>query len=353
MEEAGEDPAKFSLILAKASSNLVREIWSISLIVSCVFSMDSIRSLRWVSRKPWRSAVSLYSSRAIMLTGPICSMRWRRVRQVSSSAARASSSRCAMVCIGAQRGGLDVDFSEAAGLKMFQIRAQLGHFAWSARRGLRAIGRARRGRFSIVSQWRPAAGAAPAPGRRGSAPGRGLRRGRRPVPARAGPARRSRGCAVRAPPRRRSAAAQWTDAALEIGMQAVNALEGGLRAAAALFQAGQLGGDLRGFLLQAFALLAQKGQLGLHLVEAGLGVACSASRRRVSSRFCSMTAAWLRARPCCGRPGRPTPAGAARRAGPRLPSASMPRPDRRCRARRCGALRCALPAARPSLQWRG
>ncbi len=64
--------------------------------VSCVFSIDSIRSLRCVSRNPCRSAVSLYSSRAIMLTGPICSMRCFRARQVSSSAASSSPPRRAI-----------------------------------------------------------------------------------------------------------------------------------------------------------------------------------------------------------------------------------------------------------------
>ena len=38
---------------------------------------------------------------------------------------------------------------------------------------------------------------------------------------------------------------QLHDAAVEIGVHAVDALEGGFRAAAALFEAGQLGGDLR------------------------------------------------------------------------------------------------------------
>ena len=43
----------------------------------CVFSMESSRSLRCVSRNSWRSAVSLYSSSAIMLTGPMASRRVR------------------------------------------------------------------------------------------------------------------------------------------------------------------------------------------------------------------------------------------------------------------------------------
>ena len=42
---------KFSLILSNASSNFCREKVSISLIVACVFSIESSRSLRWVSRK--------------------------------------------------------------------------------------------------------------------------------------------------------------------------------------------------------------------------------------------------------------------------------------------------------------
>ena len=88
---------------AKASSNRVREMLSISLMVSCVFSIDSIRSSRCVSRKPWRSAVSLYSSRAIMFTGPICSMRWRSARQVSSSAASSLAGQARDLLVGAQQ----------------------------------------------------------------------------------------------------------------------------------------------------------------------------------------------------------------------------------------------------------
>jgi len=41
---------KFSLILLKASSNFCREKVSISLMVACVFSIESSRSFLWVSR---------------------------------------------------------------------------------------------------------------------------------------------------------------------------------------------------------------------------------------------------------------------------------------------------------------
>ena len=58
-------------MMLNASSNFCREMVSISLIVFCVFSIDSSRSLRCVSRNSWRCAVSLYSSSAIMFTGPM------------------------------------------------------------------------------------------------------------------------------------------------------------------------------------------------------------------------------------------------------------------------------------------
>ena len=64
---------KFSLILVKASWNFWRETSSISRMVAVVFSIDEMRSLRWASRKVWRSAVSRYSSSAIMFTGPMAS----------------------------------------------------------------------------------------------------------------------------------------------------------------------------------------------------------------------------------------------------------------------------------------
>jgi hypothetical protein len=52
-------------------------------------------------------------------------------------------------------------------------------------------------------------------------------------------------------------------------METVDALEGSFSAAPALFKAGQLRGNLRGFLLQAFALLAQQ----------VASLACNSSRR--------------------------------------------------------------------------
>ena len=64
-------------------------------------------------------------------------------------------------------------------------------------------------------------------------------------------------------------------AAFEVGMKTIDALEGSFRAATPLFESGQFRGDVRGFLLQAFALLTQVGKLGLQLVEAGLGLWCA------------------------------------------------------------------------------
>src|SRR5215472_7357740 len=83
---------KFSLMRSKASWNFCRENSSISLMVAWVFSMDSRRSLRWVSRNSWRCAVSLYSSSAIMLTGPILSSLVRISRYAVSSAISCSPS---------------------------------------------------------------------------------------------------------------------------------------------------------------------------------------------------------------------------------------------------------------------
>ena len=73
------------------------------------------------------------------------------------------------------------------------------------------------------------------------------------------------------------------DAALQIGMETIDALECGLRPAAALFKAGELGGELGCFLLKVFAfpahfnqrrLLRLKGRLclvvlGLHVLGFG------------------------------------------------------------------------------------
>src|ERR1017187_1503188 len=55
-------------------------------------------------------------------------------------------------------------------------------------------------------------------------------------------------------------------------METINALEGSFGSAAPLFKAGQFRSDLRGFLLEAFALLTHQGKLGLQFVEAGLGL---------------------------------------------------------------------------------
>ena len=63
-----------------------------------------------------------------------------------------------------------------------------------------------------------------------------------------------------------------TNAALQVGMETINALEGSFGSAAPLFKAGQFRSDLRGFLLEAFSLLTHQGKLGLQLVEAGLGL---------------------------------------------------------------------------------
>src|SRR5215469_4753972 len=81
---------KFWLIWLNASSNFCREKVSISLMVATVFSIDWRRSFRWVSRNACRSAVSLYSSSAIMLTGPIESWRARISWQACCSVARSS-----------------------------------------------------------------------------------------------------------------------------------------------------------------------------------------------------------------------------------------------------------------------
>ncbi len=164
--------------------------------VSWVFSIDSIRSLRCVSRKPWRSAVSLYSSRAIMFTGPICSMRWRSARQVSSSAASSSPARRSICRSARSAAASSVHLGQAAGLQVLQIGAQLGYFAGAAgavlaqlvQRGAPALELRLQGCQLLAQGLRLR--------RQGSAPGPAPRRATRPVPARAGPVRRSRGCAA-------------------------------------------------------------------------------------------------------------------------------------------------------------
>ena len=83
---------KLSLITLNASSNLIRETSSISLIEACVFSIESNKSFRWPSINVWRSAVSVYSSSAIMFTGPIASSRCFSARDSSSSDTSASPS---------------------------------------------------------------------------------------------------------------------------------------------------------------------------------------------------------------------------------------------------------------------
>ena len=234
--------------------------------------MDSIRSLRCVSRKPWRSAVSLYSSSAIMFTGPICSMRWRSARQVSSSAASSSSSSRAICRVGAQHLSFDVDFGEAAGFQVLKIGVQLGH--------VRSIGCARSSRSLIQRgaaglQLRlhalPVAAAAPVPARQLSAPASGASAARPSVPlCRSTSVAFSRDALLplcrRRPVRCCSMARH---AALQVGMQPVDALEGGFCAAPALFQTGQLRGHLRRFLLQALAFLRRASQLRLQLIKAG------------------------------------------------------------------------------------
>ncbi len=57
----------------------------------------------------------------------------------------------------------------------------------------------------------------------------------------------------------------WHDAAAEIGIHAVDAREGGFRAALALFEAGELGDDLRGGLLCGLARLAMAASAAFEL----------------------------------------------------------------------------------------
>ena len=164
---------------------------------------------------------------------------------------------------------------------------------------------------------------------------------------------RSRRCAARVPP---SAAVRCCSmrlhAALQVGMEPVDALEGSFRAAPALFQAGQLRGYLRGFLLQAFALLraARPAAPATHRGPPRPARARppAAPSLRASARS---TGAWPRTRPCCARPATSTPAAAARCAAssPSICFSAAPRLAVSVSA--CAALRCALPAARSVLRW--
>src|SRR3990170_584551 len=67
--------AKWELTTAKASSNFWRETWSSSAMACCVSVMDWSRSWRSRPRNTNRWSHSLYSSSAIMFTGPMDSMR--------------------------------------------------------------------------------------------------------------------------------------------------------------------------------------------------------------------------------------------------------------------------------------
>ena len=78
--------------MAKASSNFWREIWSSSPMVCCVSAMDCSRSARSRSRKVKRCSHSLYSSSAIMFTGPMASTRDFISWYCVSEAAKASPS---------------------------------------------------------------------------------------------------------------------------------------------------------------------------------------------------------------------------------------------------------------------
>jgi hypothetical protein len=111
-------------------------------------------------------------------------------------------------------------------------------------------------------------------------------------------------------------------AALQVGMKPVDALERSFRAAPALFKAGQFGGYLRRFLLQAFAFLPRRAQLRLQRIEGSLGLLVLRFQARRFFALLVDRCAWLRARPCSARLATSTPANGAPRAAPPIPSAS-------------------------------
>ena len=237
---------------------------------------------------------------------------------------------------------------------MLQVGAQLGHFARAAGALLAQLIQRGASALQLRLHAPPVAGAEPAPGRPASAPAPALRRARLSAPARAGPAPRSLERAARArPSAARPLLVDGLHTALQVGMEPVNALEGSLRAAPPLFQAGQLRGHLRRLLLQALALLPQQGQLRLQLIESRLGRRGArppgAASPRASGR-CWLFLALARVLVARGL-RRPLLQAAARRAASRPPSASAPRPGWRCRARPAAAPRCAPPVARPVPRW--
>ena len=249
-----------------------------------------------------------------MFTGPICSMRWRRARQVSSSAASSSPSRRAISSSARSTCASTLTSARQLASRCSRSERSLATSLERLARSSRNWSSAARPVLSCVSIaancWRSACAWAASVCASASASAR--------IAAssfcRLASSALSRMRCSRSASAPRALLLDGEHTALQVGMEPVDALEGSLGAAPALFQAGQLGGHLRRFLLQAFALLrAAVASCACSSSSAASACACSASRRvRLLALLRRSTSAWPRARPCCAPPAASTPAAAAR-----------------------------------------
>ena len=251
--------------------------------------MDSMRSLRWVSRKLWRSAVSLYSSSAIMFTGPICSMRCLQgaaglflgeqlLRRAGGRSQRRRAAPAASTLTSARQLASRCSRSECS------LASSLERLARSSRNWSSASAAGLELRFHLRQLL----------AQRLRLRGDGLREGQR-LGARGSqlllPCGQfgALGDALLALRRRRSPLLlDGQHAPLQVGMEPVDALEGSFSAAAPLFKAGELGRDLRRFLLQASRFWRSRVSCACSSSRPASACACSASRRDASSRFWSI-----------------------------------------------------------------
>ncbi len=159
------------------------------------------------------------------------------------------------VQVGAQICGFDIDFGQATGFKMLKIGAQLGHRGGANRAIFAQL--VERGAIGFQLRFDSQAAAA-TPGTQWQ-----WLRARPIASARMSASsfwRAAKGCVLLHALlalgfRARARLFDGHDAALQVGVEPIDALEGSFGSAAALFKAGQFSGYLSGLLLQPFALL--------------------------------------------------------------------------------------------------